>query len=179
MSLLEWSDELALGVEAMDETHREFVEHLNALHEAPQEVFVERLAAFIAHTEAHFEQERRWMEELAFPPMHCHVTEHEGVLTVMRDVRGMVEGGQHEVGRVLARELKPWFENHAGGMDAVLAWFLRTRAAGLDPMQVLAEQSAQAQASCSAATAGGCGHGDDAATERQDRAGAAADTRGA
>ena len=31
------------------------------------------------------------MEALAFPPLHCHRDEHEGVLAIMRDVRGMVE----------------------------------------------------------------------------------------
>ena len=31
MALIEWSDSLALGVGAMDDTHREFVDQLNVL----------------------------------------------------------------------------------------------------------------------------------------------------
>ena len=32
MALLDWSEKLALGVARMDETYREFIEQLNALH---------------------------------------------------------------------------------------------------------------------------------------------------
>jgi len=140
MTLLAWSDRLALGVGRMDDTHREFVDHLNALGEAGDEAMLERLDAFIAHTEEHFEQEKRWMLELSFPPIHCHTHEHDGVLNIMREVRGMVADGRHDVGRVLARELAPWFENHAATMDAMLAVFLRAVEQGVDPMQALATQ---------------------------------------
>jgi hemerythrin len=34
MSQIEWSAGLALGVDPMDDTHREFIDHLNALAEA-------------------------------------------------------------------------------------------------------------------------------------------------
>ena len=145
MALLDWSDKLALGLERMDATHREFVEQLNALHASSDADYLPLLDAFIEHTVAHFEQEQRWMQEIEFPPIHCHTHEHEGVLGIMRDVRRMVAEGKQEVGRVLTRELAPWFENHAAGMDATLAFFLRCRDAGVDPMQALA---AQAQGGC-------------------------------
>ena len=141
MALLDWTDKLALGVERMDETHREFVEQLNALHEAADEAYPRLLDALIEHTVAHFEQEQRWMQEIRFPPIHCHTNEHEGVLNIMRDVRRMVGEGKREVCKVLTRELAPWFENHARSMDAMLAFFLRAIEAGIDPMQALARQS--------------------------------------
>lgn len=143
MALLDWTDKLELGHGRMDDTHREFVAQLNALHEAPEDQFLPLLDAFIEHTVAHFEQENRWMQEINFPPAHCHTNEHEGVLNIMRDVRRMVaEEGKKEIGRVLTRELAPWFENHAGGMDAMLSFFLRCIEAGVDPMQQLALQAA-------------------------------------
>ena len=124
MALMQWSDQLALGVERMDETHREFVARLNALHVAPEEDFIPLLDAFIEHTVEHFAQEQRWMGELDFAPIHCHTREHESVLDIMHEVRRLVSEGKPEVGRVLTRELAPWFESHAAGMDAMLAFFL-------------------------------------------------------
>lgn len=144
MALLDWSDQLELGHGRMDETHREFVAQLNALHAAAEDEFLPLLDAFIAHTVEHFAQEERWMQEISFPPAHCHASEHEGVLNIMRDVRRMVaEEGKKEIGRVLTRELAPWFENHAGGMDAMLSFFLRCIEAGEDPMKQLALQAAE------------------------------------
>jgi hemerythrin-like metal-binding protein len=118
---VQWSEKYELGVEQMDATHREFIEMLNAVFDAPDERVLAELDRFIEHTEAHFEQENQWMAETGFPPAHCHTTEHENVLNVMREVRGMVEKGQAEIGRVLAREMAPWFDIHAASMDAALA----------------------------------------------------------
>lgn len=125
--LVEWTDELVLGVEKMDSTHREFVDQLNALGEAGDAALLDGLDGFIAHTVEHFDQESRWMESMEFPPMHCHREEHEGVLSIMREVRGMVAEGKFELGRVLVRELAPWFTNHAATMDAMLAQFMQAK----------------------------------------------------
>jgi hemerythrin-like metal-binding protein len=131
MSLMEWTDALTLGVDRMDATHREFVEYLNLLAAAADEEMLVQFDAFYAHTVAHFEQEAQWMRSTAFPPIHCHEAEHEGVLEVMREVRGHLEQGKFEVGRVLAAEMAEWFRGHAATMDAMLAHYLKTR--GLEP----------------------------------------------
>ena len=125
--LVAWSEELVLGVDKMDSTHREFVEMLNALGEIGDAALLTGLDAFIAHTVEHFDQENRWMESMQFPPLHCHKEEHEGVLGIMREVRGMVAEGKFELGRVLVRELAPWFTNHAATMDTMLAQFIRAQ----------------------------------------------------
>ncbi len=126
MNLIDWSPEFELGEETMDATHREFVDLLNAVGEAPDEELLPRLDAFLEHTEAHFGDENRRMAEVNFPPSHCHTNEHENVLLIIRDVRGRVEGGDFEVGRVLAAAVADWFRQHAATMDTMLASYLRT-----------------------------------------------------
>jgi hemerythrin-like metal-binding protein len=126
MALMDWTDSLALGVAPMDATHREFVDQVNTLAAAPDEALLGLLDAFIAHTEAHFAQESRWMRETGFPAIHCHEAEHEGVLGVMRQVRGYVADGKAHVGRVLAAELPEWLRNHIATMDGALAYFVKT-----------------------------------------------------
>ena len=92
--ILEWSPQYELGVSRMDATHQEFVDCVNALHGATDDQMLAAMDALLAHTISHFEQENRWMELLAFPPAHCHVLEHDGILQITREVRGMiVEGG--------------------------------------------------------------------------------------
>jgi hemerythrin-like metal-binding protein len=127
MSRIEWSEGLVLGVDAMDDTHRAFIRHLDALAEAEAAEMLQVFDALYAHTVAHFEQEQRWMQQMPFPPIHCHVAEHEGVLEVMREVREHLENAHYEVGRVLARELAGWFKDHAATMDAMLAQVLQAR----------------------------------------------------
>lgn len=127
MAVIEWSDKLALGVGRIDDTHREFVGCVNAVANASDAGMAAALDALRAHTEAHFAQENRWMAETAFPPSHCHLSEHEGVLEVIREVQGYVAQGKVQVARVLAQELATWFEGHAATMDAMLAQWLRAQ----------------------------------------------------
>ena len=124
MSVIQWSDGLVLGVASMDDIHREFVSLLQALVAAPDASFLPRLDDFKAHCVEHFEQESRWMQGCSFPPIHCHEDEHNKVLIILNDVRQRVADGDLALGRTLARELTPWFENHAATMDTILAQFM-------------------------------------------------------
>jgi hemerythrin len=124
MPSLQWNEKFANGLPRMDDTHREFVEHYNAVAEATPETFLDRFDAFIAHTEAHFDQENRWMEAVDFPG--CHRAEHERVLVVLRDIRKRVAAGDLFFARRLMEELPAWFDNHTNGMDAALAFHLQS-----------------------------------------------------
>lgn len=147
MALLEWTDEFVLGEARMDDTHREFVACLNALGAADDAGMIDALDRFIAHTDAHFADENERMSATAFPPAHCHLNEHDNVLKICREVRDMVSGGKIEVARVLARELAPWFKNHAATMDNMLAYWLALD----EPGRVAAlEQGAARQAAIAA-----------------------------
>ncbi len=127
MPLMEWSDALVLDEGVIDDTHKEFVDLLNRMYDAPDDQLLAILDEFIAHTEAHFAQEQRWMEELAFPPLACHTGEHEGVMEITREVRRRTADGDTKYGKVLAQGVAEWFVNHAASMDLVLAQFIKER----------------------------------------------------
>ena len=124
MSVMEWSESLVLGQGLMDETHREFIELLNRVAAAPDQEMLAVLDEFIRHTEAHFAQEQLWMEQMTYPPLTCHVREHDGVLETAREVRRRVAAGETRFGQVLARAVAEWFSNHAASMDNVLAMYM-------------------------------------------------------
>lgn len=119
MAHLTWNPDLELGVARMDATHREFVDLLAALADAPDDGFADVLDRMIEHTVEHFGQEDRWMEQSGFGRL-CHLAEHQKVLDVMRQVRERVVTGDFELGRKLAFELGRWFEHHASTMDTML-----------------------------------------------------------
>ena len=117
----EWSAEWDLGNSVMDETHREFVELLDALIRASDDGFLARLDEFARHTEDHFEREQQDMASTHFPPQHCHQAQHDNVLAAVRDVRERVAGGDIIIGRYLAECIAEWFPEHADFMDRALA----------------------------------------------------------
>ncbi len=142
MPVFEWSAIYVLSVPEMDKTHEEFALLLNAVADGPDTELLARFDTFIAHTEEHFARENRWMQELGFPPDHCHMGEHERALKVLQAVRKRVaEADDFALGRRLIGELPLWFDNHASIMDAPLAHYLKE--GGVPPED--------------AASCGGCG----------------------
>ena len=131
MPVMEWNESLMLDRGVMDETHREFVELLNRLGDAPADRLLSVLDEFIAHSEAHFSQEQRWMQSLEFPPLQCHVDEHESVMQVAREVRVRALAGETRFGPVLAKAVAEWFAKHAASMDAVLSLYMKEK--GFEP----------------------------------------------
>ena len=125
-----WSDALSLDLPLMDDTHREFVDLLAVVAEAPDERLVDAWAALIDHTDAHFSQEDRWMRQARFASGNCHSTQHEVVLAVLREGLALGTTGGLDVIRQMAHELAIWFPQHAQSMDAALA--LHLRGIGLD-----------------------------------------------
>ena len=131
MPVMKWNESLMLDQNVMDETHAEFVELLNRLDDAPDENMLAVLDEFIAHTEEHFAQEQRWMEQMTYGPLTCHVREHDGVLETAYEVRRRVAAGETRFGHVLTRAVAEWFANHAASMDNVLALYMKEK--GFEP----------------------------------------------
>ncbi|TSE18381.1 Bacteriohemerythrin [Tepidimonas alkaliphilus] len=123
---LAWSAELATGDACMDETHQEFVTQLAALRALPPQAQLEPYRALIAHTEAHFAREERWMVAVGFAPDNCHARHHREILDMMRAVERHYLDGDTDIIARMAAALAEWFPTHAQTMDAGLAQHMRT-----------------------------------------------------
>lgn len=131
MAQLEWSDALALDLDLMDDTHREFVELLAVVDAADDAQILAAWQALVEHTDHHFGQEDAWMASTLFASGNCHSMQHRVVLQVMREGTARAQQGDLQVLRVMASELALWFPQHAQSMDAALA--LHLRRVGFDP----------------------------------------------
>lgn len=129
-----WSDAYLLGYQPMDDTHREFLEIVDAMLATDDAGFAALLDRFILHATDHFERERLWMESSAFPATECHVDEHGAVMHSVGQVRAIVATGNIAEGRRLAAELAKWFPGHADYMDAALAHWMVKQSTGGKPI---------------------------------------------
>lgn len=127
---MQWCDDYDLGYREMDDTHREFIDCVNAMLSAADADFDATLDAFAAHATRHFADEDRWMAESAYDNARCHVDEHAAVMASVKEVRALPDGRRLEVGRRLAAELARWFPGHAQVMDSGLARHLVERRLG-------------------------------------------------
>jgi hemerythrin len=128
---LVWTDALLLGHAAMDRTHREFVDVVQAMMTCADSELAAGLRAFIAHAQAHFGEEDQAMAETAFPAAECHADEHAAVLSSAHEVLALVAAGNTMIGREFVAELVRWFPAHVAQLDSALAhWLVKRRHGG-------------------------------------------------
>ncbi|CAB3727398.1 hemerythrin domain-containing protein [Paraburkholderia rhynchosiae] len=134
---LAWNDAFLLGYGPMDDTHREFIDCIDAALGASDGEFVIALHALVEHLEQHFSSEKEWMELTEFPAADCHIAEHDAVRRSAHEVVGRLNNGRDvQLGRSFARELARWFPSHADYMDAALAQWIVKRTCGGVPVVV-------------------------------------------
>jgi len=115
-----------LGVEAMDNTHREFVDLVNELSDCDRPRFVELFPELVAHTRTHFTAEEEMMERSGFPAIEEHRADHARVLGEMtRFTAGLRRGRAQLATAYVLDQLPGWFELHAATMDSALAAHLK------------------------------------------------------
>ncbi|MGF6904890.1 bacteriohemerythrin [Paraburkholderia sp. GAS348] len=131
-----WHDDYALGHQAMDETHHEFVACVHALLSTEDDNLEHALEAFADHAHRHFGEEDASMRETAYGSAGCHIDEHAAVLRSLDDVRAMLADGRTEVVRSFARALMDWFPEHVRVMDQGLARWLVQRQLGASPVVI-------------------------------------------
>jgi hemerythrin len=123
------TDDLALGIDAMDETHTDFVQQLEKTKALSGTAFVEGFEALIAHTEAHFAMEEALMRTHDFYAMQEHLDEHETLLGEMRyfydKARRVPAFGRAYIDDYAFEK----FRRHVINIDSQLAMFLKSDAA--------------------------------------------------
>ena len=133
-----WKDNYKLGYNKMDDTHRDFVDKVNALLMADDDALLARLDDFVGHADAHFGEEKQWMLSTDFPAAQCHIDEHEAVMKSVHEVRALLLAGEEArrfaVTRSLAQELMNWFPGHADYLDSALAQWMVKRLYGGAPI---------------------------------------------
>lgn len=127
----------------MNATHQEEVTLVNEVGEAIEAVLdgadnirlLELLRQWIEHTQAHFENEHRIMDETGFPAYSVHRGEHERVLDEIKKVVSDYQGsGDIAPLKTYLFETWPaWFDNHVNTMDFATAHFAQMAESGQKP----------------------------------------------
>ena len=125
MALIEWREEFALGVPAVDHEHRELIELINETHarmvdKASPEAVSEFLGEIHARIAAHFALEEKIMREVGYDRLDPHKEDHEHLLDEIRDLMDDCEAGSGFDEANLATRLRDWFTGHFRTEDARL-----------------------------------------------------------
>lgn len=126
MALIDWKDEFAIGIAAVDYEHRELIRMINELHAqlAAPGASADAVGAFLgeinARISAHFALEEKEMRDRHYDALVEHKRDHERLLDEIRDLMDQYEDDERFDERELARRLTDWFAIHFRTHDARL-----------------------------------------------------------
>ena len=123
---------MGVDMAQMDATHQESVQLLQAVQGADDARLMAAWERLLAHTEAHFAEEDRWMQATRFAAGNCHSQQHQQVLNIMRDGTERARKGRLVELRLMAAELAVWLPQHIDAMDAGLVEHFKE--VGFDPV---------------------------------------------
>jgi len=125
MPLLTWKPEYSVGIDSMDDEHRQMFDLINEIH---QEMHERRdpdsIEEFLGDTHSaiamHFALEERVMREAGYAEYEAHKEDHENLLDQIRDMMDTFDQDSEAGFRILGERLSDWFLTHFGTFDARL-----------------------------------------------------------
>lgn len=125
MTLIAWKDEFSVGVESVDQEHREMIELINGLDNAMAEdadctTVVSTLGEIYAKISAHFALEEKIMRDADYGEFASHKEDHEQLLDSLLTIIDNVDDDGRYDRSELSSGLDHWFTDHFRTHDANL-----------------------------------------------------------
>ena len=132
MALIDWSDELSVGIQQIDEQHQKLVAIINELHEAmldrrEKQVMSHIFTELVDYTKTHFTYEERLFEELGYPDGAAHLLQHRNLAQRVIDLKEEFDAGNTAVTLEVMRFLREWLADHIIGSDRKYTPFLLSK----------------------------------------------------
>lgn len=117
MSHLEWTQALELGIDRLDEQHRQLIRIANELMELIRAegghqalaVATDKLSAYVM---THFDDEERYMASIDFPHLEEHRKEHDALSAMVAGFAGKLSRGEALTPEDLKLFLRKWVIGH-------------------------------------------------------------------
>jgi len=130
MPLIEWSNELSVGIDSIDEQHKKLVNMINALNDAKltgssNELLGKIFTGLAAYTQKHFAYEENMFAEYGYSDSQEHKRQHSELIAQVVELKEkFMENPQGTINADLMQFLKRWLTNHIMRTDKEYAEFL-------------------------------------------------------
>ncbi|MCP3867640.1 MAG: bacteriohemerythrin [Gammaproteobacteria bacterium] len=121
-SQLVWKDEYSVGVEKVDDDHKQLITLLNRFQTAyeyhtGEEFERTALNELINYTRYHFDREEELMKEHEYPDIEAHKAQHAAMIAEVEQFQKDYQARGHEALEGVATYLNEWLINHINGTD--------------------------------------------------------------
>lgn len=130
---MEWSDQLSIGIEAIDQQHKTLIDRLNhvtaalSAHQGEKEV-ASSLDFLIKYTDYHFSKEEEYMEKYNYPGLGAQKEQHREFNKILAQMEQefIEDGATKALAESIDTLLINWLTKHIEGIDIKFGQFLQT-----------------------------------------------------
>lgn len=128
-----WTPKLSVGVDMIDDEHKQWIAYINALHAGIEEgkdheILEKLLDDVIAFSREHFEHEEGLFMETNYPDIKHHKELHDDYL---KELEILKQRASQEKGAPLTLDvmlsIKAWFVDHVQEVDSQLAPYISSK----------------------------------------------------
>ena len=130
MQQIAWDEKMSVGVQALDEDHRQLVRMVNELYESilaedAGGVLQSVLDRLTLYTVEHFRREEELFLRYGYPEAEAHANEHARLIAQVEKARkNFGSGGNAVLSLELINFLRQWLLSHIQGVDKKYGPFL-------------------------------------------------------
>jgi len=118
MKAIQWSDDLSVGIEEIDDDHHRLIQCLDDLFTACSAgqgpaVLKKILASLMQYTREHFSHEEDVMRKVGYPNLEDHRAAHAELVTELDDIiEQFAINNSHELSNKTLQFLEDWLTHH-------------------------------------------------------------------
>lgn len=132
MTLIVWSDALAVGITEIDTQHQKLVQLINGLHDHmlkgdAHEIMQKVLDRVIQYTVMHFQTEEALMAKHGYPHTPTHKREHADLTKHAVELQQKLNSGNGRITMETMTFLRDWLQNHILKTDKLFGAFLQSK----------------------------------------------------
>ncbi|HMK44773.1 MAG TPA: bacteriohemerythrin [Dissulfurispiraceae bacterium] len=132
MALIVWGKDFSVGIESIDEQHKQLIALVNGFHEAMLQrqgkpVMEKLLDGLVDYTIRHFAHEERLFSEHGYQDMKEHKKQHDALAKEVSRFSKDLHAGRPVLSVEVMSFLKEWLQEHIQGTDMKYSAFLKSR----------------------------------------------------
>ena len=124
MYTIEWENRLAVGIDKIDEQHKQWIEYFNQASRAvatqqSKEQISKTLEFLLDYTEMHFSTEEKFMQESSYPEFQDHTARHDALRSTLKNLVTdyQDEGATHDLAKAIETLIGNWLIEHICKVD--------------------------------------------------------------
>lgn len=133
--LIKWKESFALGIDKVDQQHKEIFDKTNELiklrkeradRDKQYEQVGKVLDFLIDYVKSHFESEEKIQQKYSYPNYEDHKKIHQNFIARIEELKAEYEADNHSMSTLLqlSKTLLDWLVSHIGQEDRKLANYL-------------------------------------------------------